>query len=130
LRRTGTEKRRRGSSTSPARRERGLLTDVIEVQHPRVTFAAVDARVLSEERGDEPPGRDDTPAPGRGALAAVQVPTAPEVRAEARAAPVLEPVARAVELAHGLLETAASASFQFPSVHEHMFANASDRKQV
>jgi hypothetical protein len=91
---------------------RGLLTDVVELQHHRIAFAAVDARVSVQILEHVGAGYADARALGALGLIAVQVSACAEIGGEACPAPPLVPVAEAVEGLERELEAAAAAAPQ------------------
>jgi len=100
---------------------------VVEVEHPQVALAAVDARITLEVGRYERASAGD-PAAARGAaLAPVQFAARPEVLLEAGTTPVLTPVAEPVERVRRQDQSATAASSRHFG-HERMFVYASDRK--
>jgi hypothetical protein len=103
-----------------------LAAQVIELEHRRVGFPAVAARMLGQVghhdrrrcRGDPPLARRDLPAMHVTALA--------EVRAEALAAPVLQAGPHPIELGRWKLLIASAAHLDNDIRHERMFAGRPD----
>jgi hypothetical protein len=74
-----------------------LLADVVEFQHDRILFAAIQARVLAQKLQDVGSQLVLSRSLGRLRLIAMEPPTRPEVRGEARPTPPLAPFPEAVE---------------------------------
>jgi hypothetical protein len=102
---------------------------MVHVQHPEIPLAAVDAWMLLEVRDHRLAGGARPPAPRGIRLLKMLRATAPEVVAEALAAPMLESRAGSIERGRRQVPIA-SATMLALTVHEHMFASAPDGAAV
>jgi hypothetical protein len=105
--------------------EFALLADVVEVEHPDIRLAAVDARVVAQILAEMRLRGGDAPAAGGDDLAQMRRAAAREVVPEALAAPVLETGSGPVEGRDRQITSAATAGLA-SEWHEHMFVYAPD----